>query len=217
MQSLRKLSFADRLLAAAQTAMAVQAGLAQSQRPDPAAAERGAAEPPMDADEKRLSAALMRVNHVGEVCAQALYEAQGLLTTRAELRELFAHAAQEESDHLAWTRSRIEELGGRVSHLVPLWYAGAFVIGCVAAARGDRASLGFMAETEHQVEAHLHAHLDRLPAQDRISRAIVTQMKADEAGHARTAEQVGADAVPAPAQWAMRLAARLMTGTAHYV
>ena len=159
----------------------------------------------------------MRVNHVGEICAQAMYEAQALATRDERLRAVFRQAASEESDHLAWTRGRVEELGSRVSLLVPLWYGGAFAIGAAAALLGDRASLGFMAETEHQVEEHLHAHLERLPAGDSISRAIVRQMKADEVGHARTARDLGGVDVPLPARAAMKFAARVMTTTAHYL
>jgi ubiquinone biosynthesis monooxygenase Coq7 len=169
----------------------------------------------MNEPEKKHAAALMRVNHVGEICAQALYEAQSLVARDEAMRAVFRQAASEESDHLAWTRGRVEELGDRVSLLVPLWYAGAFAIGCAAAALGDRASLGFMAETENQVEEHLMSHLDKLPASDRISRAIVDQMKTDEIGHARTARERGGIDMPLPVRVAMKLAAKLMTTTAY--
>lgn len=159
----------------------------------------------------------MRVNHVGEICAQALYDAQSLAASSPELRAVFRQAAQEESDHLAWTRQRIEELGGRTSLLNPVWYGGAFLIGLVAARLGDRASLGFMAETERQVEQHLQGHLERLPEGDQASRAIVEQMKEDETQHAETALGHGGADLPLPARWAMRLAARVMTRTAHYI
>lgn len=216
MESIRKPTAADRCIAVLQSAMTVVAGLPQSQRPDPAAPLR--ANPPLlDDAERAYSAALMRVNHVGEICAQALYEAQGLVTRDDNLRTLFRHAATEESDHLAWTRGRIEELGGRVSLLAPVWYAGAFAIGCAAALSGDRASLGFMAETENQVEEHLHGHLGRLPENDHISRAIVDQMKRDEAGHAQSAVSHGGTPVPFVARMAMTAAARVMTLTAHYI
>lgn len=216
MESIRKLTTADRLIAVLQSALTVVAGSPVSQRPDPAAALRSDP-PPLDDAERALSAALMRVNHVGEICAQALYEAQGLMTRDESLRQMFRQAASEESDHLAWTRERVEALGGRVSLLAPAWYAGAFAIGCAAALVGDRTSLGFMAETENQVEEHLHGHLERLPENDRISRAIVDQMKRDEAGHARSAVERGGVAVPLAGRAAMKLAARVMTGTAYYI
>ncbi|MEO5672945.1 MAG: 2-polyprenyl-3-methyl-6-methoxy-1,4-benzoquinone monooxygenase [Ramlibacter sp.] len=169
------------------------------------------------ADERRHAAALMRVNHVGEVCAQALYTAQALVTRDPALRAQFERAAAEETDHLAWTAERLAELNDRPSLLNPLWYAGAFGLGLVAGRLGDRASLGFVVETEKQVEAHLQSHLDRLPAADHASRAIVAQMKDDEAGHAAQAMAAGAIELPAPARALMRLAARVMTTTAHYI
>jgi len=204
----------DGWVAALQSALTVISGAPESQRPDPAAAERDRPEE-MNEPEKKHAAALMRVNHVGEICAQALYEAQSLVARDEAMRAVFRQAASEESDHLAWTRGRVEELGDRVSLLVPLWYAGAFAIGCAAAALGDRASLGFMAETENQVEEHLMSHLDKLPASDRISRAIVDQMKTDEIGHARTARERGGIDMPLPVRVAMKLAAKLMTTTAY--
>ena len=159
----------------------------------------------------------MRVNHVGEICAQALYEAQALGTPDPRLREAFMAAAREEVDHLAWTEQRIRELGGRPSLLNPLWYGGAFAIGLLAARLGDRVSLGFMAETENQVEQHLQGHLDRLPAADQTSRAIVEQMRADEVRHGQAATALGGAELPLPARLAMRAAAKLMTTTARYV
>jgi 3-demethoxyubiquinol 3-hydroxylase len=159
----------------------------------------------------------MRVNHVGEVCAQALYEAQALGTPDPRLREAFAEAAREEADHLAWTGRRIAELGGRTSLLNPLWYGGAFAIGLLAARMGDRMSLGFMAETEKQVEQHLQGHLNRLPAADEASRSVVEQMSADEVRHGQAATALGGVELPLPARLAMRIAAKVMTTTAHYV
>jgi ubiquinone biosynthesis monooxygenase Coq7 len=167
--------------------------------------------------DKALSGALMRVNHVGEVCAQALYAAQALGTRDPELREHFLQASREEGDHLAWTKARLDELGARPSLLNPLWYAGAFGLGLVASRLGDRLSLGFVVETERQVEAHLAGHLERLPQGDHESRAIVAQMKDDEALHAREAEQAGALQLPEPVKALMRSAARVMTTTAHYL
>jgi ubiquinone biosynthesis monooxygenase Coq7 len=171
----------------------------------------------LGAQERQHAAALMRVNHVGEVCAQALYAAQALASHDPGLRQQMAQAAREETDHLAWTRARLDELGSRPSLLNPLWYAGAFGLGLVAGRLGDRWSLGFVVETERQVEAHLQGHLERLPAADHASRAIVAQMKEDEARHARMAEHAGAAELPAPARLMMKAAARVMTTTAHYI
>ncbi len=159
----------------------------------------------------------MRVNHVGEVCAQALYTAQALVTGDSTLRRNFEQAAAEETDHLAWTAERLAELNARPSLLNPLWYAGAFGLGLLAGRLGDRVSLGFVVETERQVEAHLQSHLDRLPAGDHASRAIVVQMKDDEAAHAAHALQAGAVELPAPARALMKVAAKVMTSTAHYL
>lgn len=157
----------------------------------------------------------MRVNHVGEICAQALYEAQAVATGDARLRAAYLAAAAEERDHLAWTERRIAELDGRTSILNPLWYAGSFAIGLVAGRLGDAASLGFMAETERQVEQHLQSHLERLPAGDIASRQIVRQMQVDEAAHGAAANQMGGVALPLPARLLMRAAAKVMTATAH--
>lgn len=184
-------------------------------RPSPAG---GVNEPePLAEDEARQAVALMRVNHVGEVCAQALYDAQALAARSPELRTMFEQAAREEADHLAWTDERIRELGGRTSLLNPLWYGGAFAIGLAAARIGDRASLGFMAETERQVEQHLQGHLEQLPERDAASRAIVAQMKDDEVRHADEATALGGAELPLPVRMAMRLAARVMTRTARYI
>ena len=159
----------------------------------------------------------MRVNHVGEVCAQALYQAQALTARTPELRQQMERAAREEIDHLAWTQQRLEELGDRVSWLNPLWYAGAFGIGLLAGQAGDKVSLGFVVETERQVEAHLASHLDRLPAADQRSRAIVEIMKDDERRHAEDAGAAGGIDLPAPLRWLMRGAAKVMTVTAHRI
>jgi ubiquinone biosynthesis monooxygenase Coq7 len=171
----------------------------------------------LGAQERSHAAALMRVNHVGEICAQALYTAQALATRNDALRSQFERAAREETDHLAWTEARLDELGARPSLLNPLWYAGAFAIGLAAGRLGDRVSLGFVVETERQVEAHLQGHLERLPAGDHASRAIVAQMKDDEAAHALQAQNAGAAELPPPVQMAMRAAAKVMTTTAHYI
>jgi ubiquinone biosynthesis monooxygenase Coq7 len=211
----RRLDPVDRLLAAADRALRTVAASPVARRPYPAAP--AAEDASMTPGQRAEAAALMRVNHVGEVCAQALYEAQALGTPDPRLREAFVEAAQEETDHLAWTERRIAELGGRTSLLNPLWYGGAFAIGLLAARLGDRVSLGFMAETERQVERHLQGHLDRLPAADTESRAVVEQMQADEVRHGQAATQLGGVELPLPARLAMRLAARVMTATAHYV
>jgi ubiquinone biosynthesis monooxygenase Coq7 len=209
-----RLSPGDRLLAAVDHALRALTTTPQAARPKPVAGPGG---PPLDDVERREAGALMRVNHVGEVCAQALYSAQALATSDPALRRQFQQAADEETDHLAWTAERLAELGARPSVLNPLWYAGAFAIGLVAARAGDARSLGFLVETERQVERHLDGHLDRLPAADAASRAIVAQMKDDEVGHAMAAERAGAAPLPAPVRWAMRAAAKVMTTTAHYV
>ena len=167
--------------------------------------------------DKAQAGALMRVNHVGEVCAQALYAAQALSTQDPALRQHFKDASEEESDHLAWTRQRLDELGARPSLLNPLWYAGAFGLGLIAGRLGDRVSLGFVVETERQVEAHLASHLEKLPVGDHESRAIVAQMKDDEARHALEAASAGALDLPAPIKSLMGIAAKVMTRTAHYV
>lgn len=167
--------------------------------------------------EKALSASLMRVNHVGEVCAQALYTAQALATPNASLRLHYQKACQEETDHLAWTAQRLEELGARPSLLNPLWYAGAFGLGLLAGRLGDAVSLGFVVETETQVGAHLDSHLQQLPANDHASRAIVAQMRDDEIGHARQAGVAGAAQLPSFVGGMMRAAAKVMTTVAHRV
>jgi ubiquinone biosynthesis monooxygenase Coq7 len=208
------LSPLDRILAVADHALRALNGSPQAARPKPVAARPG---PQLDAAERRHAGALMRVDHVGEVCAQALYSAQALTTSDPELRRQFERAAGEETDHLAWTAERLDELGARPSLLNPLWYAGAFAIGLAAGRAGDATSLGFLVETERQVERHLDSHLERLPASDLASRAIVAQMKDDEAGHALAAESAGARRLPAPVRWAMRGAARVMTTTAYYL
>jgi ubiquinone biosynthesis monooxygenase Coq7 len=204
----------DAFLIAADNALRTLAGANHASRPCPAPAGPSAALAP---EEQRLSGALMRVNHVGEVCAQALYHAQSLSTRDAALRRQFDAAAREETDHLAWTQQRLRELGARPSLLNPLWYGGAFAIGLLAGRAGDALSLGFVVETERQVERHLEGHLERLPSKDAASRTIVQQMKEDEARHAAAASAAGAVELPAPVRWAMRAAARVMTGTAHYL
>ncbi len=194
------------------TALRTLFARAQSSRPTPGATLPEAV---LSDDEKKLSAALMRVNHCGEICAQALYQGQGLTARNSEIKRELEDAAREETEHLAWTEQRIQELGGRKSLLNPVWFGGSFLIGVAAGALGDRWNLGFLAETERQVEQHLKGHLSRLPAQDLRSRAIVDQMKRDEMRHAATAVGHGASDLPAPVRAVMKLTAKVMTTTAH--
>ena len=204
----------DALLTAADHALRTLFATPRASEPSPA---HGLPEPALDPTQKRLAGALMRVNHVGEVCAQALYTAQAAVTRDPALRNHLLEAAREETDHLAWTQQRLDALGAHRSLLNPLWFAGAFALGLAAAKVSDRASLGFVAETEDQVAAHLASHLTRLPAQDAPSRAVVARMKDDEERHAAQARASGALALPAPARAAMRVAAKVMTTTAHYI
>ena len=171
----------------------------------------------LSAGEKRQAGALMRVNHVGEICAQALYTAQALVTKNDSLRAHFTRASLEETDHLAWTRQRLGELGERTSLLNPLWYGAAFGLGLLAGRLGDALSLGFVVETERQVEAHLESHLTRLPENDHASRAIVAQMKDDEARHGLQAQKAGAAELPPAVKNLMRAAAKVMTTVAHRI
>jgi ubiquinone biosynthesis monooxygenase Coq7 len=171
----------------------------------------------LDAIESRSAASLMRVNHVGEVCAQALYTAQALTTRNPVLRAHFERACIEETDHLAWTEQRLKELDSRTSLLNPLWYAGAFGLGLLAGRLGDAISLGFVVETEVQVGAHLQSHLEKLPPGDHASRAIVAQMRDDELRHAQDAQEAGAMDLPKPVKELMRAAAKVMTTVAHHV
>lgn len=171
----------------------------------------------MSAAEKRHAAALMRINHCGEICAQALYQGQSLTSRDPQTRRALEHAAFEETEHLNWTERRLAELGSHKSFLNPLWYAGSLTVGVLAGRCGDEWNLGFLAETERQVERHLEGHLGSLPTQDGRSRAIVEQMKTDEAGHADTAIRLGAKALPTPVALAMKAVSRVMTTTAYYV
>jgi ubiquinone biosynthesis monooxygenase Coq7 len=171
----------------------------------------------MNEAEKRHAAGLMRVNHCGEVCAQALYAGQALTARNPEAARALVEASDEETEHLAWCEKRLEELGSRKSFLNPLWYAGSFGLGVLAGALGDKWNLGFLAETERQVEGHLDSHLTALPAQDAKSRAVVEQMKADEIKHAETAIAHGGAPLPLPVKMAMKLTSKLMTRTAYYL
>lgn len=186
----------------------------------PTARTRPGAELPeaeLSTEERRHAAALMRVNHVGEVCAQALYQGQALTSRNPATRQALVQAAWEETEHLNWTEKRIEELGGRKSLLNPLWYAGSLAMGVTAGICGDKWNLGFLAETERQVGAHLADHLQRLPEEDLRSRAVIEQMAIDEAEHAATAVGLGAAELPTPIKGAMRLTSRLMTSAAYYL
>jgi ubiquinone biosynthesis monooxygenase Coq7 len=189
-------------------------GMPQSLRPVPGEALE---ETRLDDSQRRLSAALMRVDHTGEICAQALYQAQALTARRPPVRDALEQAAREETEHLAWTESRINELGGRKSVLNPLWYAGSFAIGAAAGLLGDRWNFGFLAETERQVVHHLDSHLTRLPAGDEKSRAVLSAMKADEARHATGALKHGGVKLPLPVRFVMRAASKVMTGTAFWI
>lgn len=204
----------DTLINAFDRTLRVISGVTVAHRQNPAGK---LAENPLSDDERRLSAGLMRVNHVGEVCAQALYEAQAAFAAHPATREQFVKSGQEEMDHLAWTAERLRELNSRPSLFNPLWYAGSYVLGAVAAKVGDAVSLGFVVETERQVEAHLNSHLDKLPAQDQRSRAIVTRMRDDEIDHGDAAKQLGAAELPAPVRHVMQGMAKVMTTTAYYL
>lgn len=167
--------------------------------------------------ERTLAGCLMRVNHSGEVCAQALYQGQAITAKSTDVREKLERSAQEENDHLAWTSQRVAELGTHTSYLNLLWYTGSFAVGAIAGLVGDRWSLGFLAETEHQVVEHLSGHLTRLPAEDKRSRAIVERMREDEGRHATVAIEAGAHDLPGPIKCLMRATARVMTTTAHWI
>jgi ubiquinone biosynthesis monooxygenase Coq7 len=174
-------------------------------------------EVPLDEAAKKHAAALMRVNHSGEICAQALYQGQALTARDPIVQKTLERAAQEETEHLAWTAKRVHELGGHLSMLNPFWYAGSLAIGAVAGLIGDKWNLGFLSETERQVGRHLQSHLDRLPPQDEKSRAIVAQMYEDEIGHAEMATSLGGAELPQPVQLAMKLNSKVMTNTAYWV
>jgi ubiquinone biosynthesis monooxygenase Coq7 len=204
----------DALLTTADTALRTLFAPPRAAQPTPQPTQAAS---DLSNEEKKLAAALMRVNHVGEVCAQALYTAQAFATRNETLRSHFTRACVEETDHLAWTKQRLDELGSRPSLLNPLWYAGAFGIGLLAGRLGDRVSLGFVVETERQVEAHLMSHMDRLPAGDTASRAIVAQMAEDEVRHALDAQKAGAVELPAPVKGLMKAAAKVMTTVAHHI
>lgn len=206
----------DRWLTEAGRALQVLEGSVAHDRASPAGA-LSADDPLLSDAEARHAAGLMRVNHVGEICAQALYRGQAMGCDDAAIRDVFLHAAGEEADHLAWCRLRLDELHSRPSVLNPLWYAGAFALGLTASRAGVGSNLGFMAETERQVEEHLTGHLKSLPEADQRSRRVVTQMRDDEIGHCTTAENHGAVTLPGPVRLAMWAMSRVMTTTAYYI
>jgi ubiquinone biosynthesis monooxygenase Coq7 len=204
----------DRFIINFDQALRTVAGVISSSRENPA---RHIDDQALSDAERRYSAGLMRVNHVGEVCAQALYDSQGRFAQGEPMKKQFARSAVEEQDHLAWTAQRLAELGSRPSLLNPLWYAGSYGIGLLVARAGDAYSLGFVVETERQVEAHLASHLQKLPAQDGKSRAIVEQMRTDEVAHGAAAQALGAAELPLPVRTLMRAMAKVMTSTAYYI
>ncbi len=204
----------DRLIISFDRGLRTIVGPAATARPRPGE-DMGDSE--LEASERQHASALMRVNHTGEVCAQALYQGQALTARGSSARSALERAAEEETDHLAWTERRIEELGGRRSVLNPLFYAGSFAMGAAAGLLGDRWNLGFLAETEKQVIAHLDDHLGKLPIEDRKSRAIVEEMRMDEAQHATTALQEGGAELPLPVRMLMRVASAVMTRTVYWI
>ncbi|MFX3622364.1 MAG: 2-polyprenyl-3-methyl-6-methoxy-1,4-benzoquinone monooxygenase [Limnobacter sp.] len=213
--ALPKLPSVDAVLNEVDKALKTLAATPVAQRPNPAG-QNLRAEQLSDAEKEQVIG-LMRVNHVGEICAQALYQAQALASKDPEKKALFDHAAKEEADHLAWTQERLDQLGARPSLLNPFWYGGAFALGFVAGTLGDKVSLGFMAETEKQVEKHLNDHLGRLPAGDQQSRAILEQMRQDEIEHGQTAIDQGANNLPMPVKLAMTAMSKVMTTLAQKI
>ncbi|MBU3588928.1 2-polyprenyl-3-methyl-6-methoxy-1,4-benzoquinone monooxygenase [Polynucleobacter sp. 80A-SIGWE] len=205
----------DRFIIEFDTALRSVVGGAHAHRPTPGSDVQSTAL--LDVKEREHAAGLMRVNHVGEVCAQALYQSQKLVARNPEIRQMLDHSGQEEMDHLAWCETRLQELGSHTSYLNPIWYAGSFAIGLAAGLAGDRWSLGFVAETEKQVENHLESHLQKLPAEDERSRAIVDQMRIDEIEHGQAAISAGGAVLPEPIQKLMQAMSKVMTSTAYKI
>lgn len=210
----RSFSLVDRIIGEIDKSIKVLAAPAHAARAFPSSAH---GELVLESTEQRESIRLMRVNHAGEVAAQGLYQGQALTARDTRVSDAMRQSATEETDHLAWCEQRLTELGGGTSLLNPLWYAGSFAIGALAGAFGDRASLGFISETERQVESHLSDHLQRLPVADLRSRAVLEQMQVDEQAHGEKAAALGGTALPAPLRWAMGLSSRLMTGSSYWV
>ena len=205
----------DRFIIEFDTALRSVVGGAHAHRPTPGSDVQSTAL--LDVKEREHAAGLMRVNHVGEVCAQALYQSQKLVARNPEIRQMLDHSGQEEMDHLAWCETRLQELGSHTSYLNPIWYAGSFAIGLAAGLAGDKWSLGFVAETEKQVENHLESHLKKLPAEDERSRAIVDQMRIDEIEHGQAAISAGGAVLPEPIQKLMQAMSKVMTSTAYKI
>lgn len=212
--NVRTLTPLDRLLAGIERALETVAGTPEAHRPSPA---HHVAEADLDDNERRHTAGLMRVNHTGEVCAQALYDGQAALARKEENRAHLQEAAAEETDHLAWCAERLHELESQPSLLNPLWYAGSYAIGALAALAGDKVSLGFVVETEKQVEAHLAEHMDTLPAQDERSRAVLKLMQEDEVRHAQNARERGGIALPFPIPQMMHVTSMVMKTVAYRI
>jgi ubiquinone biosynthesis monooxygenase Coq7 len=205
----------DQIIIELDNALRCVAGGANSQRPTPES--EATSKTVLDAQERKHAAGLMRVNHVGEVCAQALYQSQKLVARDPQIKEMLNHSGQEEMDHLAWCETRLQELGSHTSYLNPFWYAGSFAIGLAAGLAGDKWSLGFVAETEKQVENHLESHLEKLPPEDHRSRAIVDQMRIDEIEHGQAAIRSGGAELPEPFQKIMQMMSKVMTATAYKI
>ncbi|MEN9863539.1 MAG: hypothetical protein RLZZ601_1303 [Pseudomonadota bacterium] len=205
----------DRFIIEFDTALRSVVGGAHAHRPTPGSDVQSTAL--LDVKEREHAAGLMRVNHVGEVCAQALYQSQKLVARNPEIRQMLDHSGQEEMDHLAWCETRLQELGSHTSYLNPIWYAGSFAIGLAAGLAGDKWSLGFVAETEKQVENHLESHLKKLPAEDERSRAIVDQMRVDEIEHGQAAISAGGAVLPEPIRKLMQAMSKVMTSTAYKI
>ena len=205
----------DRFIIEFDTALRSVVGGAHARRPTPGSDKQSTTL--LDAKEREHAAGLMRVNHVGEVCAQALYQSQKLVARNPEIRQMLDHSGQEEMDHLAWCETRLQELGSHTSYLNPIWYAGSFTLGLAAGLAGDKWSLGFVAETEKQVEDHLESHLEKLPVEDDRSRAIVDQMRIDEIEHGQAAISAGGATLPEPIQKLMQVMSKVMTTTAYKI
>ncbi len=205
----------DRFILEFDTALRSVVGGANAARPIPGSEVGGSSG--LDTAERKHAAGLMRVNHVGEVCAQALYQSQKLVARNPEIQEMLNHSGQEEMDHLAWCETRLQELGSHTSYLNPVWYAGSFAIGLAAGLAGDKWSLGFVAETEKQVENHLESHLEKLPKEDHRSRAIVDQMRVDEIAHGHAAKKAGGVNLPDSIQKIMQVMSKVMTTTAYKI